>query len=196
MHVLRAVCVASLFALACGGGGGGGASPDGSGAPTGPTGPTGTTGTTGTTGPTACTDTVSDPANCGTCGNTCKPSHAAPRCAQGSCDRGACEPGYFDLDANRANGCEASCTGASCTLPDGAAVALSAPPIPETGQVAWTFASTAPEDLAVAPDAPVAVMGAAAGWLALRYRSVWPAYALHLGYNAFAVLVAFRHLWW
>jgi membrane protease YdiL (CAAX protease family)/NAD-dependent dihydropyrimidine dehydrogenase PreA subunit len=43
---------------------------------------------------------------------------------------------------------------------------------------AWTFV-------------PVAVMGFAAGWLAVRFRSLWPAYALHLGYNAIAVVLTF-----
>jgi membrane protease YdiL (CAAX protease family) len=43
---------------------------------------------------------------------------------------------------------------------------------------AWTFV-------------PVAVMGLAAGWLAVRFRSLWPAYALHLGYNAIAVILTF-----
>ena len=43
---------------------------------------------------------------------------------------------------------------------------------------AWTFV-------------PVAAMGAAAGWIAARCRSVWPAYALHLGYNAVAVVLTF-----
>jgi membrane protease YdiL (CAAX protease family)/NAD-dependent dihydropyrimidine dehydrogenase PreA subunit len=42
---------------------------------------------------------------------------------------------------------------------------------------------------------PVAVMGAAAGWVALRYRSVWPAYALHLAYNGIAVLLTFAVAW-
>lgn len=38
---------------------------------------------------------------------------------------------------------------------------------------------------------PVAVMGAAAGWLATSRRSLWPAYALHASYNAIAVVLAF-----
>lgn len=39
--------------------------------------------------------------------------------------------------------------------------------------------------------APVAVMGVAAGWLAVRHRSLWPAFALHLAFNAIPVFVAF-----
>lgn len=38
---------------------------------------------------------------------------------------------------------------------------------------------------------PVAMMGLAAGWLAVRERSLWPAIALHVGYNAVAVALAF-----
>ncbi len=38
---------------------------------------------------------------------------------------------------------------------------------------------------------PLATMGVAAGWLAVRRRSLWPAYALHLAYNAVPVIVAF-----
>jgi membrane protease YdiL (CAAX protease family)/ferredoxin len=38
---------------------------------------------------------------------------------------------------------------------------------------------------------PVMVMGVAAGWLATSRRSLWPAYALHAGYNAIAVVLAF-----
>jgi membrane protease YdiL (CAAX protease family) len=43
---------------------------------------------------------------------------------------------------------------------------------------AWTFV-------------PLAAMGAAAGWMTARERSVWPAYALHLAYNGVAVLLTF-----
>jgi membrane protease YdiL (CAAX protease family)/NAD-dependent dihydropyrimidine dehydrogenase PreA subunit len=38
---------------------------------------------------------------------------------------------------------------------------------------------------------PLVVMGLAAGWLAVRRGSLWPAYALHLTYNAVAVFAAF-----
>jgi membrane protease YdiL (CAAX protease family)/ferredoxin len=38
---------------------------------------------------------------------------------------------------------------------------------------------------------PVAAMGVAAGWLAVRRQSLWPAYALHLAFNAVPVFLTF-----
>jgi hypothetical protein len=94
-----------------------------------------------------CTDVQSDPYNCGACGVACSFANAAPLCVSGTCARGACSPGWHDLDADPTNGCEASCSGATCTVGTGSdsrTVELSAPPVPESGAVASAFSSSGP----------------------------------------------------
>jgi hypothetical protein len=50
----------------------------------------------------------SDVGNCGFCGNTCPPPppNTTAICVAGTCGVGACLPGFYDCDANPANGCE------------------------------------------------------------------------------------------
>lgn len=87
-------------------------------------------------------DLMNDAANCGQCGRVCPlPANAPARCAQGSCGRGPCNAGFFDLDGPATPGCEASCAGATCTLPDGGVVGVTNPPVPESGAVARALAS-------------------------------------------------------
>lgn len=54
---------------------------------------------------------MSDPQNCGTCGNNC--SNLYPNsmgvCNAGVCEFGPCLPGYYDIDTIAANGCEYAC---------------------------------------------------------------------------------------
>jgi hypothetical protein len=83
-----------------------------------------------------------DPDNCGQCGRRCAvPLHAQKSCAAGVCQRTACESGYFDIDRDATWGCEAACTGATCTLPGGVTVTFSAPPLPEAG-LTWSAVSS------------------------------------------------------
>jgi hypothetical protein len=49
--------------------------------------------------------TVSDPANCGTCGNVCGANNATSSCSGGVCQI-QCNAGYGDCDGVDANGCE------------------------------------------------------------------------------------------
>lgn len=51
------------------------------------------------------TELLSDPANCGGCGNRCEPVNGTPSCQEGKCAI-ACAAGYADCDGNAANGCE------------------------------------------------------------------------------------------
>ncbi len=65
----------------------------------------------------------SDPANCGSCGRTCRFSHAMGACTAGACVLGDCDPGFVDADGNPANGCEYTCIPATpptetCNLRD------------------------------------------------------------------------------
>jgi len=55
----------------------------------------------------ACTDTLTDPLNCGGCGNACSTNHVATvACDNQVCD-GACATGYADCDMNKlTDGCE------------------------------------------------------------------------------------------
>ena len=53
---------------------------------------------------------MTDVANCGSCGRTCRFSRATASCVAGSCTLSACDAGYFDLDGSPANGCEYACT--------------------------------------------------------------------------------------
>lgn len=64
---------------------------------------------------------LTDPSNCGGCGNVCIFPNAVGACASGSCTLAACNPGYFNLDGNISNGCEYFCNFQSSTdLPDDA----------------------------------------------------------------------------
>lgn len=56
----------------------------------------------------ACLDVLTDPTNCGKCGNVC-PSlpNSSPTCSLGTCGY-VCNPGFIDCDLNPANGCEVS----------------------------------------------------------------------------------------
>jgi hypothetical protein len=48
-----------------------------------------------------------DPANCGSCGNTCALSHATAKCTGGTCGVASCDSGYTDCNADPTDGCEA-----------------------------------------------------------------------------------------
>lgn len=52
----------------------------------------------------------SDILNCGTCGNVCSFSNAAPACSAGVCRIVSCNAGFADCDAQAANGCEKNIT--------------------------------------------------------------------------------------
>ena len=65
-----------------------------------------------------CVDFETDATNCGDCGITCVVPNSDSSCVAGSCAVGSCSPGWFDCDANPANGCEAQegCVGGqNCT---------------------------------------------------------------------------------
>ncbi len=51
----------------------------------------------------------SDPRHCGGCGRRCDYANAAGVCVASQCGLGRCYPGYADIDAQAANGCEALC---------------------------------------------------------------------------------------
>ncbi len=53
---------------------------------------------------------LSDPWNCGTCGNVCVIPHASAACVSGKCAIGFCNAGFLDCDLNPANGCETTPT--------------------------------------------------------------------------------------
>jgi len=56
-------------------------------------------------------DTMTDPLNCGFCGNDCtiQFANATGICLAGSCQLGSCNPGFHDLNASSADGCEYPC---------------------------------------------------------------------------------------
>ena len=51
-------------------------------------------------------DLLSDPSNCGICGNTCAVENAAASCDAGTCVVGACLEGFADCDEDPEDGCE------------------------------------------------------------------------------------------
>lgn len=54
----------------------------------------------------ACTD-MNDLNHCGACDTPCQPQNvASASCVQGTCGYDQCQAGYYDCDANAANGCE------------------------------------------------------------------------------------------
>ena len=53
---------------------------------------------------------VSDPNNCGACGNDCAAPHATTGCVSGACEIVYCAPQYYDIDKNPATGCEYQCS--------------------------------------------------------------------------------------
>ena len=56
----------------------------------------------------ACIDPMTDPGNCGGCGNHCTSTHATSSCAAGACQSAACLEGWGDCNNDPADGCEAS----------------------------------------------------------------------------------------
>jgi hypothetical protein len=54
-------------------------------------------------------DLKNDPNNCGKCGRKCTLMRAEAACRDGACAVDRCDPGFFDVDKNPANGCEAMC---------------------------------------------------------------------------------------
>jgi hypothetical protein len=74
------------------------------------------------------------PADAGTACDRCPtPVHAPLACRSGTCGRGPCEPGYYDVDGPVTPGCESTCAGTTCTLPDGRTVTLSMPAVHDLG---------------------------------------------------------------
>jgi hypothetical protein len=65
-------------------------------------------------------DLMSDPLNCGGCGNLCSAAGAVPGCVQGKCTIAACNPGYVDADKDPATGCECLQTNGGKEVCDGA----------------------------------------------------------------------------
>lgn len=53
---------------------------------------------------------LTDPNNCGVCGNVCQGDNATLTCAAGACQVTSCAPGFFDADGQPGNGCEYACT--------------------------------------------------------------------------------------
>lgn len=53
-------------------------------------------------------DPMTDPSNCGGCGNACIAPHATPTCEDGTCAVGECAPDWEDCDGTVENGCEAN----------------------------------------------------------------------------------------
>ena len=55
-------------------------------------------------------DILTDPSNCGACGNVCSLPNAFPKCEGGFCLVDTCAAGFVDLDNQSVNGCEYKCT--------------------------------------------------------------------------------------
>jgi len=51
-------------------------------------------------------DLMTDPTNCGMCGNVCNLPNAFEGCVGGTCTIAACQPGYHDNDGMPGDGCE------------------------------------------------------------------------------------------
>jgi hypothetical protein len=51
-------------------------------------------------------DLLTDPENCGLCGDLCPPNNPCGPCTQGICPIIDCTPGFANCDGNCANGCE------------------------------------------------------------------------------------------
>lgn len=52
---------------------------------------------------------LTDPNNCGSCGNACAFPNAGALCAAGNCQRGTCNTNFFDLNGDPLDGCEYGC---------------------------------------------------------------------------------------
>jgi len=63
---------------------------------------------------------LTDPQNCGTCGNVCAIPHAQAACVAGQCTVGTCNAGYVDLDSSPNNGCECVQSNGGVEICDGA----------------------------------------------------------------------------
>jgi len=64
-----------------------------------------------------CIDPLTDPANCGGCGNDCDEqvvNVSAARCVEGTCDYAGCAAGYLDCNDNRSDGCETEMSTTRC----------------------------------------------------------------------------------
>jgi hypothetical protein len=86
-----------------------------------------------TTGSSGCdAGVLDDPLNCGGCGHVCAtPLNAPARCVAGQCGRGPCAAGFVDVDGDATLGCESTCSGLRCTLPDGGTITVTGPPVSE-----------------------------------------------------------------
>ncbi len=65
--------------------------------------------TSSSTGGGCAADILTDPLNCGACGNVCNLPNAFSVCTGGFCLVDTCAAGFIDLDAQVANGCEYKC---------------------------------------------------------------------------------------
>ncbi|MBN2715045.1 MAG: SUMF1/EgtB/PvdO family nonheme iron enzyme, partial [Deltaproteobacteria bacterium] len=54
---------------------------------------------------------LTDPNNCGYCGNICLFNHATAQCVDGVCTMGACDAKWYDRENGSADGCEYYCDG-------------------------------------------------------------------------------------
>jgi hypothetical protein len=54
-------------------------------------------------------DLMTDPLNCGGCGNVCMVANAIGGCVAGTCAINTCQPGFANLDGDATNGCEYAC---------------------------------------------------------------------------------------
>ena len=54
-------------------------------------------------------DLTGDDANCGACGEACRPPNATGACVESACTVAACAEGFADADGEAENGCELGC---------------------------------------------------------------------------------------
>ncbi len=54
-------------------------------------------------------NTVTDPNNCGACGNRCTFANAAAGCANNACALGTCNPNFYNINGLAGDGCEYGC---------------------------------------------------------------------------------------